>query len=108
MSETGRMPLGRNWVRNTSSMNEDRHLFDRIGASHYDVDADQLGRRYREAHAIQNEFICMTLREWQVKRSWIIDLGCGTGSDGYYILSRLAKSAYVGVDNSSQCSNRRD
>jgi SAM-dependent methyltransferase len=72
--------------------------FDRIGAEHYDSDAQLMARRYKSAHRIQNELVCSSLSHASCGHLIVLDLGCGTGSDGIQILSNARNALYLGVD----------
>lgn len=88
----------------TKSSHESYHRdeigpFSKIGASAYDKDAAYMPRRYKTAHAIQNDLICSLLKK-NAKFSIVVDLGCGTANDGVDILSRIRNASYVGIDSS--------
>lgn len=80
--------------------NAEKNPFDRIGAEHYDSDAQRMARRYKSAHRIQNELVCSSLKHAICRRPIVLDLGCGTGSDGIQILSNASKALFLGIDYS--------
>jgi ubiquinone/menaquinone biosynthesis C-methylase UbiE len=80
--------------------------FGRVGAISYDNDARRMARRYRSAHVIQNDLVSSTLERAAAAHPIVIDLGCGTGSDGLHILSRVHNAIYVGVDSSGEMLER--
>lgn len=74
--------------------------FGRIGAAIYDHDASCMPRRYKYAHAIQNEIVRTALKNSSTANPVVVDLGCGTAADGIDILLKVGDAIYLGVDYS--------
>src|SRR4051794_29044217 len=79
-------------------MTNENGPFGTEGAERYDNDAIRMGLRYKTAHAIQNALVADALRCANIPLPTVVDLGCGTGTDGIAILSRVPHSGYIGVD----------
>jgi SAM-dependent methyltransferase len=78
--------------------NSDNNPYSLEGSTFYDIEAAFISDRYKEAHRIQNSIVINALNN--IPNPVIIDFGCGTGSDGLEILSKLSTSHYIGIDSS--------
>ena len=80
--------------------------YGRVGAAMYDIEASWICRRYKYAHRIQNEIVINVLKKAVAAKPVVIDLGCGTGNDGLYILTKMHRSIYCGIDYSKHMLRR--
>lgn len=69
------------------------------GANRYDLDASVAPERYRIAQSVRNNLAMRLLGTLPTNRI-VVDLGCGTGTDGIDILYKAHDSAFVGLDSS--------
>jgi len=74
--------------------------FGPAGAARYDLDAQKMAWRYKYAHKIQNDIALYTLEHADAQFPVVVDLGCGTGTDGQLILSAAHTAKYIGIDYS--------
>jgi SAM-dependent methyltransferase len=80
--------------------------FGYLGAARYDRDSRHMARRYKSAHVIQNDLVHRALGHTGASYQVVVDLGCGTGTDGLHVLSKASNAVYVGVDRSSHMLKR--
>jgi SAM-dependent methyltransferase len=76
------------------------------GAERYDIDAQYMPSRYKHAHRIQNNLLLHTLQYEKSGNPVVVDLGCGTGTDGHILLSATDTTKYVGIDCSDSMLSR--
>lgn len=84
-------------------LRSETNLLDRFGSSSaaiYDLEASRMPRRYKEAHKIQNKLVVNFLKKLAGSQRVVLDLGCGTASDGVRILSEATNAIYLGLDYS--------
>ena len=77
-----------------------RDYYGASGAKRYDLEAHHMAERYREARRAQNAVVGDRTGGVTCRSHVVVDLGCGTASDGLAILSANPRAKYVGVDAS--------
>src|ERR1039457_6597114 len=86
------VPAGSEYLLCARGVNEGP--FGRLGASTYDSEAENMPRRYRSARMIQNELVTLVLKSAAVQHPMVVDLGCGTSTDGVRLLSMVRNAIY--------------
>ena len=74
-------------------------------ARRYDREAKVMSPRYARAHRVQNTMIAKRLSRDCSGTPTLLDLGCGTASDGADLLKHSKHARYLGIDRASPMAN---